>query len=232
MLEQYSITQTTPRALPLSPAASTRKTSAFVNGVFRRLKRERRRRKVGRAYDMALEIAQHVPRYSRILDAGCGSGYIAHHLTAMVEGDVTGIDLAPTAEAPIDYKRFNGLHFPVRESSFDVVLLCYVLHHAQKLKVVLAEVHRALDTGGMALVYEDMPDSWWDRLACAIHNRKWRNRTGPCTFRTSTEWRQIFSSEGFEVTSERDLSRWRNLAHPIKRRLFVITLNQDQSKPI
>lgn len=228
MLEQFSITQSTSRALPLP----TRKTSTFLDGIRRRLQRERRRRKVGRAYDMALEIAQYVPRYSRILDAGCGSGYIAHHLTAMLEGDVTGIDLAATTEAPIDYKRFNGLHFPVRENSFDVVLLCYVLHHAQKLKVVLAEVRRALNKSGLALVYEDMPESWWDRLICAIHDRKWRNLTGPCTFRTSTEWRQVFTDEGFEVTAARELSRWRNIAHPVKRHLFVITMNQDQSKPI
>jgi len=33
---------------------------------------------------------------------------------------------------------------------------------------------------------------------------------------------QIFSLSGFEVVKERPLSRWRNLAHPVSRRLFVI----------
>ena len=231
MLEQFSITQTS-RALPISPAAPIRKASTFLEGIRRRLRRERRRRKVGRAFDMAMEISQYVPRYSRILDAGCGNGYIAHHLSAMLNADVTGIDLAATTEAPIDYKRFNGAHFPVREHSFDVVLLCYVLHHAQKLEVVLAEVRRALNEGGMAVIYEDIPERWWDRLVCSIHDRKWRNRTGPCTFRTSTEWQQVFTSAGFEVTCERELSRWRNVAHPVKRRLFVVALDQNHIKPI
>jgi len=42
---------------------------------------------------MALEVAQVMPRHSRVLDVGCGNGFIAHHLSAMLGTDVTGIDL-------------------------------------------------------------------------------------------------------------------------------------------
>lgn len=229
MLEQSTISRIPlnidSAAIAVSPP---RPRIAVFDGLLRRLRRERRRRKVGRAYDMALEIAQYVPRYSRILDAGCGNGYIAHHLTGLVEADVTGIDLAPTTEAPIDYKQFNGINFTVRENSFDVVLLCYVLHHAQNLNAVLAEVSRALTDGGIAVVYEDMPERWWDRFVCALHNLKWRRRTGPCTFRSSAEWWQVFTFAGFEVMFERDLSRWRNLAHPVKRRLFIVRRDPER----
>ncbi len=203
------------------PRSTGKTTTGIFDGWRRRFKREVRRRKVGRAYDMALEISQYVPRYSRVLDAGCGSGFIAHHLSALLEADVTGIDLGRTTAAPIDYQQFDGVHFPVRDRSFDAVLLCYVLHHAQKLDVVLAEVSRVLNEDGMALIYEDMPERWWDRLVCALHDLKWRKRTGPCTFRNGEEWHQVFVAAGFEVTFERELSRWRNLAHPVKRRLFV-----------
>ncbi|HVQ36626.1 MAG TPA: hypothetical protein VMS31_03785, partial [Pyrinomonadaceae bacterium] len=51
---------------------STKKTSDLLEGVAQRWRRERRRRKVGRAYDMALEIARVIPRGSRVLDVGCG----------------------------------------------------------------------------------------------------------------------------------------------------------------
>ena len=34
-----------------------------------------------------------MPRHSRVLDVGCGNGFIAHHLSAMLGTDVTGIDL-------------------------------------------------------------------------------------------------------------------------------------------
>jgi ubiquinone/menaquinone biosynthesis C-methylase UbiE len=190
------------------------------------VRRERRRRKVGRAYDMALEIARVIPRKSQVLDVGCGNGFIAHHLSAMLGTDVIGIDVAETAEAPIGYHRFDGLHFPVRDQSFDAVLFCYVLHHTQDFSALMTEVRRVLRQGGLVVVYEDIPEKWWDRVVCAIHNRKWRNRTGPCTFQLEQQWRHLFCAAGFEIITERELSRWRNLTHPITRRFYVLKLNR------
>jgi SAM-dependent methyltransferase len=197
-------------------------TPVLLRGIRRRWLRERRRRKVGRAYDMAQEIARVIPRRSRVLDVGCGNGYIAHHLSAMLNGAVVGIDLGETTEAQIDYRPFNGVHFPVEDDSFDAILLCYVLHHAQNLEVMMDELRRVLRDGGLAAIYEDIPDTWLDRLVCSIHNRKWRNRTGPCSFHSAHEWRRLFKFAGFDIVDERRLSRWRNLAHPVTRRLYVL----------
>jgi hypothetical protein len=87
---------------------------------------------------------------------------------------------------------------------------------------VLNEVSRVLRDGGLAIIYEDMPTLWWDRMVCWTHDRQWRERTGPCTFHAENDWRRIFSLSGFEVVKERPLSRWRNLAHPVSRRFFVL----------
>lgn len=197
---------------------------ALVNGIKRRFKRERRRRKVGRAYDMALEIARVIPCGSDILDVGCGSGFITHHLSAMLGGRALGIDLGNTAEAPIDYHRYDGANFPLMDDSVDAVLLCYVLHHAHDVGLVLKEMRRVLRDGGLAVIYEDIPLSLWDRGVCWIHNQQWRGRTGPCRFHHEHEWRMMFSSFNFEIVIERRLSRWRNLTHPVARRLFVLRL--------
>jgi SAM-dependent methyltransferase len=197
--------------------------SGLLQGIARRWRRERRRRKVGRAYDMAREIARLIPQGSRVLDVGCGNGYIDHHLSAMLNARVVGIDLGESTEAPMDYRAFDGGHFPVGTSSFEAVLFCYVLHHAQSVELIMAELHRVLRAGGRAVIYEDIPETWWDRLVCATHNLKWRGRTGPCTFHTANEWGALFIAAGFEVVNERRLSRWRNLAHPVSRRLYVLT---------
>ena len=196
----------------------------LVNGIIRRLKRERRRRKVGRAYDMALEIARAVPHGSEILDVGCGNGFIAHHLSAMLGTSTVGIDLSSSVAAPIDYRRYDGARFPAPDKSFDAVLLCYVLHHAQDVGLVLKEMRRVLRDGGFAVIYEDIPLSLWDKGVCWIHNQQWRGRTGPCRFRHEHEWRTMFSSFNFEIVIERRLSRGRNLTHPVARRLFVLRL--------
>ncbi len=191
-------------------------------GLLRRLRRERRRRKVGRAYDMAAEIARVIPRGSEVLDVGCGNGYIAHHLSGLLDAPVRGIDLDATTEALIEYQRFDGTNFPVPDRSFDAVLLCYVLHHAQDLPAILSELRRTLRDGGLVVVYEDVPERAWDRLFCALHNRKWRSRTGPCTFLQAQDWGEVFNLGGFEILKTRQLSRWRNISHPVSRRLYVL----------
>ncbi len=197
-------------------------TAGVFWGLRRRWQRERRRRKVGRAYDMALEIAHLIPLGSEVLDVGCGNGFIAHHLSAILGTTVVGIDLGNSTEAPIDYRRYDGAQFPVMDDSVDAVLLCYVLHHAQDVRVVLNEIRRVLRHGGLALIYEDIPQTWWDQGVCWIHNRQWRNRTGPCTFRLEHEWSALFNSFGFEIVFERALSRWRNLTHPVCRTFYVL----------
>lgn len=190
--------------------------------IKRRLQRMSRRRKVGRAYDMALEVARVLPPRADVLDVGCGNGFIAHHLSGMLGTTVVGLDVGASTAARINYLPYDGRHFPVKDQSFDAVLLCYVLHHAQDAQLVLNEVSRVLREGGLAIIYEDIPALWWDRAVCWTHDRQWRGRTGPCTFRVEQDWRKTFSLAGFEVVSERPLSRWRNLAHPVARRFFVL----------
>jgi hypothetical protein len=64
---------------------------------------------------------------------------------------------------------------------------------------------------------------------CWTHDRQWRGRTGPCTFQREHAWRRTFKLAGFEIMSERPLSRWRNLAHPVARRFFVLqATDQDE----
>ena len=172
---------------------------------------------------MALEIARVIPPESEVLDVGCGNGFIAHHLSAMLHTDVVGIDLTTSVDAPIDYRRYDGARFPVDEDSIDAVLFCYVLHHAQDVSVVLNETRRVLRDGGLVVIYEDIPRSWWDKGLCWFHNQQWRGRTGPCTFHRESEWGELFESFGFEIVSERPLSRWRNLTHPVSRRLYILT---------
>jgi SAM-dependent methyltransferase len=195
----------------------------FFAGLRRRLRRERRRRKVGRAYDMALEIARIIPNAYEILDVGCGNGFIAQHLAGLLGSYVLGIDVDGRPEAPINFRRYDGKHFPAAEKTFEAALFCYVLHHAQDIGAIFSELRRVLHDDGLVVVYEDLPATWWDRFVCGIHNRQWRGRTGKCTFRNEDEWRKTFQAAGFEIIQSRSLSRWRNLAHPVSRRLWLLS---------
>jgi SAM-dependent methyltransferase len=226
---QNTAVVSTARLIPL-PAPADK--AGWVQGVARRWQRERRRRKVGRAYDMALEIARLLPLSSSVLDVGCGNGYIAHHLSALLGTRVLAMDVNEAVEAPVEFRRFNGREFPVADQSFDAALFCYVLHHAQNLETLMSELRRVLRDGGWAVVYEDIPARWWDRIVCRVHDLKWRKRTGPCSFKSEYVWRETFAGNGFEVVKEKKLSRWRNLAHPVSRRLFVLRRGNTVPSPV
>jgi ubiquinone/menaquinone biosynthesis C-methylase UbiE len=195
---------------------------AIGRGIKRRWLRERRRRKVGRAYDMALEIARVIPRGSDVLDVGCGNGFIAHHLSALLGTSVIGIDVAPAGEASIDYRSYDGVNIPLTDNSVDGVLLCYVLHHAQNVSALLTEIRRVLRPNGLVIIYEDIPLTLWDRFVCWTHNLQWRKQTGACTFRSESEWEGLFESFAFETVQARRLSRWRNLMHTVCRTLCIL----------
>lgn len=220
-----------PRLAPRTSTQTGDSLTRFHNPfrtLSRRWQRERRRRAVGRAYDMALEIARFIPVQSEVLDVGCGNGFISHHLSAMIGTAVKGIDLATQTGALISYQRYDGRKFPIADKSVDALLLCYVLHHTQDTVEVLKEMRRTLRDGGLAVIYEDIPKSVFDRFICWVHNQQWRHRTGPCRFRQDYEWRRLFASVGFLIESERPLSRWRNFSHPISRRLFVLRYSRNE----
>jgi ubiquinone/menaquinone biosynthesis C-methylase UbiE len=141
----------------------------------------------------------------------------------MLGASVVGIDVMPKADASIDYRRYDGAHIPLTNDSVDAVLLCYVLHHAQNASLLLSEIKRVLKPSGLVVIYEDIPETLWDRFLCWTHNLKWRRRTGTCRFRSNDEWRALFTEVGLNVMSQRRLSRWRNLTHPVVRQFCQLT---------
>lgn len=180
-----------------------------------------RYRGIARAYDAARTISDFIPRGARVLDVGCGNGFIAYHLSALGRS-VTGVDLNAATEAPIHYAVFNGRALPFDDGSFDAVIFSFVLHHAQNIAGLLAEARRVLRPDGRIVIYEDIPERWHDRALCLWHDQRWRSRTGPCTFLSFDGWVDLFESLELRVALRWRLSRLRNPFHPVLGARFVL----------
>src|SRR6266536_3633419 len=112
-----------------------------------------------------------------ILDAGCGSGGMTRYLGRF--GRVTGVDLAPEALTLAKQRdlaqlaRASVSKLPFLDGSFDVVTSFDVLYHlnVDDDQASLAEIHRVLRPGGIALIR--LPAFDWIRGAHdeVVHTR-------------------------------------------------------------
>jgi 2-polyprenyl-6-hydroxyphenyl methylase/3-demethylubiquinone-9 3-methyltransferase len=97
----------------------------------------------------------------RVLDIGCGGGFLAEEFAAL-GCQVTGVDPSAasigTARAHaagrglrIDYRVGAGEELPVAGAAFDVACCCDVLEHVRDLDRVISETARVLTPGGLYL---------------------------------------------------------------------------------
>jgi SAM-dependent methyltransferase len=134
------------------------------------------------------DVTRHFPPTARLLDVGCGTGWIADHFE-----DYTGVDGSPDAVAAATARgRSVQLHdveapLPFADASFDGVVLKDLLEHVDDPVGVVLEVLRVLRPGGR--VFASSPDAqrWvWDDYT---HRRPFTRRS----------FRLLFADQGFEV---------------------------------
>jgi SAM-dependent methyltransferase len=121
------------------------------------------------------ELSERIHGYSsarglRVLDVGCGNGYVLFHY-ARNGADVTGVDLTATA-IDLSSKRFalaglngrfveiDGEHLPFPDDHFDIVCSMGVLHHTSNPGPVVDEIFRVLKPGGRMIVMLYHRYSW------------------------------------------------------------------------
>jgi 2-polyprenyl-6-hydroxyphenyl methylase / 3-demethylubiquinone-9 3-methyltransferase len=97
----------------------------------------------------------------RVLDIGCGGGFLAEAFAGL-GCQVTGIDpSAPSIAAArahaagrgprIDYRVGAGEHLPVPDSAYELACCCDVLEHVSDVERVISETARVLTPGGLYL---------------------------------------------------------------------------------
>jgi SAM-dependent methyltransferase len=134
------------------------------------------------------DVTRHFARDAKVLDIGCGSGWLGEHFP-----NYTGIDLHPKAAETAQAQGRNVLQadvdepLPFGDAAFDAVILKDVLEHVRDPATVVQEARRVLRPGGR--VFASSPDAqrWvWDDYT---HRRPF----------TRKSLRLLFADQGFAV---------------------------------
>jgi SAM-dependent methyltransferase len=118
-------------------------------------------------WPIAADVAEVAPNGARVLEVGCGLGYLSIRLSRQYGLDVTGLDLDP---AIIERARANAdregnerrpsflvgdvASMPFPDESFDLVVSMLSMHHWADPAAGLTEIDRVLRPGGRALVWD------------------------------------------------------------------------------
>jgi len=169
---------------------------------------------LGRRREMFLRLAglAGVRPGDRVLDVGCGTGYLSRILGALAgaDGQVTGVD---PAAAMIEYARRRaplnctyvvgeGQSLDLPDESFDVVVSSLAVHHIpdEERGAAVREMFRVLRPGGRLLIAEYRPPAHplLARLAALV--------TGPAMRHdTRALLAELVPQAGFRVEDRGDL---------------------------
>jgi 2-polyprenyl-6-hydroxyphenyl methylase/3-demethylubiquinone-9 3-methyltransferase len=119
----------------------------------------------------------------RVLDIGCGGGFLAEEFAAL-GCQVTGVDPSAasigTARAHaagrglrVDYRVGAGEELPVPGGAFDVACCCDVLEHVRDLDRVISETARVLKPGGRYL-FDTINRTFASKLLAIKVMQEWR----------------------------------------------------------
>lgn len=151
--------------------------------------------------------------YSRLLDVGCGTAYLAELLSKTHNGSYTGLDIS---ENMIEVARLKGIPnaefvlgksdaLPFEENSFDIVTCSQSFHHYPRQDEAMKEAYRVLKKGGIYI----LSDTGIGGLGAWLDNHLFFKllRSGDCKTQNRHGISRMMKRIGFECILSKQISR-------------------------
>ncbi|MBF0587705.1 MAG: class I SAM-dependent methyltransferase [Magnetococcales bacterium] len=172
-------------------------------------------------------ITRHLRPEHALMDVGCGSGDVAHHLQRLGYPAIFAADRGDFRRHPLHrFALYDGVQLPFQSNGVDMVSLNFVLHHVpnERKPVLLAEAARV--SRRHLFILEDTPIHAVDRWLSQRHGENYRrkiNSKADFGFYDHAQWLALFQSMGLEVVEAQPLSRFcRNWLQPFARSFFLL----------
>lgn len=157
---------------------------------------------------LAIAINQMIIKFnikcSSLLDVGCGDGTISSNINSLNTNKISlqGVEFLPRGETKIPVVQFDGVNLPFPSGSFDVVLLCDVLHHIPSKEIIVKLLKECARVGKHGIILKDHPiENGFDRAF--ISAMDWFGNYGqgiplPFNFPSRAGWEKIFLKAGLK----------------------------------
>lgn len=154
------------------------------------------------------KLIQWVRPGEQVLNLGAGDCRLDLLLKNRLGCDITPVDVENHNETTLPVTFFDGKTLPFSDQSVDVVLLLWVLHHAEDPSAVLSEARRVARRA--VIVFEDRNESFTDRIIFRWFHRFLRWSQGfslPHHEWTRDQWSCLAATMGFKTSWEGSIGR-------------------------
>ena len=150
--------------------------------------------------------------YEKLLDVGCGTGFLLDLLAKQHPGEYAGLDLSENMIREAERKQIPGASFtvgsanqlPYGDETFDIVTCSQSFHHYPYPEQAIGEARRVLKKGGVYILSDTGIGGFGAWLDNHIFFRFMRS--GDCHTRNRKGIEKLMRQCGFEIVDSRQIS--------------------------
>jgi SAM-dependent methyltransferase len=150
---------------------------------------------------LAQHLSARLPQNARVLDVGCGDGYLASRILSLrADLHLEGIDVLARKRAAIPVGLYDGSTIPVESGSYNVVMLVDVVHHAVDPHRLLQEAARV--ASDKLVVKDHFADAIWAHSTLRLMDWFGNSHQGvnlPYNYWTEAQWRESLAQIGLSI---------------------------------